>query len=286
MMVAFVVFNELSLPLSDNNWEYQVKGYIELVNMLRANGVSSIRVNHHFKDLSFFTESKSLPAFMGGLPNGDIKTRLRSLLTNQSSFFESPLIRDDEHAQKFELTVDSEYYLDGNVNNGGLACAHIWNTFSVNFHTSERWLHNSILLEKAFADGTSQDAEVLLLTNAEHYEYHHAELSRLITKPKSSDELFVFCDIVSTLYIYRVSFSEQAGEELPRLLEKGGNYLDRVYELIKSIKITPSEGIGKPEKLKENLAGFSSRRIDAEHRLVYRIVSDNHIEISQCLGHY
>ncbi|HEB5045106.1 TPA: Txe/YoeB family addiction module toxin [Aeromonas hydrophila subsp. hydrophila] len=223
---------------------------------------------------------------MGGLPNGDIKTRLRSLLTNQSSFFESPLIRDDEHAQKFELTVDSEYYLDGNVNNGGLACAHIWNTFSVNFHTSERWLHNSILLEKAFADGTSQDAEVLLLTNAEHYEYHHAELSRLITKPKSSDELFVFCDIVSTLYIYRVSFSEQAGEELPRLLEKGGNYLDRVYELIKSIKITPSEGIGKPEKLKENLAGFSSRRIDAEHRLVYRIVSDNHIEISQCLGHY
>lgn len=48
---------------------------------------------------------------------------------------------------------------------------------------------------------------------------------------------------------------------------------------------SPFEGIGKPEPLKENLSGFWSRRIDEEHRLVYRVVNGN-IEIAQCKGHY
>ncbi|MCL4151732.1 UNVERIFIED_CONTAM: hypothetical protein GTU68_021658 [Idotea baltica] len=45
------------------------------------------------------------------------------------------------------------------------------------------------------------------------------------------------------------------------------------------------DGIGKPEKLKANLSAYYSRRIDSEHRLVYRIYNDR-IHIIQCRFHY
>ncbi|WP_018937170.1 Txe/YoeB family addiction module toxin [Thioalkalivibrio sp. ALJ24] len=48
--------------------------------------------------------------------------------------------------------------------------------------------------------------------------------------------------------------------------------LKRINKLIADVKRPPLEGIGKPEPLKENLAGFWSRRIDDTHRLVYDVV--------------
>ena len=59
----------------------------------------------------------------------------------------------------------------------------------------------------------------------------------------------------------------------------------KINELIKSIKRTPFEGIGKPEPLKFDLAGFWSRRIDREHRLVYQVI-DNELTIIACRYHY
>ena len=52
------------------------------------------------------------------------------------------------------------------------------------------------------------------------------------------------------------------------------------------MKKNPSEGIGKPELLKENLSGFASRRITQQHRLVYKQLADDLIEVSRCSGHY
>lgn len=59
----------------------------------------------------------------------------------------------------------------------------------------------------------------------------------------------------------------------------------RINQIIKDIKRSPFEGIGKPEALKNNLSGLWSRRIDKEHRIVY-LVDDNAIVILQCRGHY
>ncbi|OAI06078.1 addiction module protein [Methylomonas methanica] len=59
----------------------------------------------------------------------------------------------------------------------------------------------------------------------------------------------------------------------------------RINKLISKVLRTPFEGIGKPEALKENLAGFWSRRIDDTHRLVYA-VSDSHITVIACRYHY
>lgn len=61
--------------------------------------------------------------------------------------------------------------------------------------------------------------------------------------------------------------------------------LKRINELIKDCQRNKFEGIGKPEPLKENLAGLWSRRIDSEHRFVYKI-EDNRLNIIQCRYHY
>ena len=63
--------------------------------------------------------------------------------------------------------------------------------------------------------------------------------------------------------------------------------LKRLNALIENAMRTPFEGIGKPEPLKFNLAGYWSRRIDAEHRLVYTIDEvSNTLTILQCRYHY
>ncbi len=61
--------------------------------------------------------------------------------------------------------------------------------------------------------------------------------------------------------------------------------LKRINALIKEVQRHPFEGKGKPEPLKGKLAGFWSRRINEEHRVVYRIVGDD-CEIAECKGHY
>jgi len=60
----------------------------------------------------------------------------------------------------------------------------------------------------------------------------------------------------------------------------------RIHDLLKAILREPFKGIGKPEALKGKLRGCWSRRIDAKHRLVYRVASDGTIEVISCKGHY
>ncbi len=61
--------------------------------------------------------------------------------------------------------------------------------------------------------------------------------------------------------------------------------VNRINELIKSCIRTPFEGIGKPESLKGDLRGYWSRRIDSEHRLVYKYEEDK-LFIVACRYHY
>jgi len=61
--------------------------------------------------------------------------------------------------------------------------------------------------------------------------------------------------------------------------------LKRINKIIDNMIRTPFEGIGKPEKLKDNLSGFLSRRIDEANRIVYA-VDENQITILSCRYHY
>jgi len=59
----------------------------------------------------------------------------------------------------------------------------------------------------------------------------------------------------------------------------------KINELLRDIKRSPFEGIGKPEPLRHELQGCWSRRINDEHRLVYK-VEDHAIAIVSCRYHY
>ena len=61
--------------------------------------------------------------------------------------------------------------------------------------------------------------------------------------------------------------------------------LRRINTLIKEIQRHPYEGIGKPEPLKHGLSGYWSRRINDEHRIVYKVIDDQ-IFIAQLRYHY
>lgn len=83
----------------------------------------------------------------------------------------------------------------------------------------------------------------------------------------------------------KLVFSEQAWSDCLYWQRVDKKTLRRINQLIQAIQRTPFEGIGKPEALRHNLAGFWSRRIDGEHRLVYRC-NDAAVEIAACRYHY
>jgi len=81
------------------------------------------------------------------------------------------------------------------------------------------------------------------------------------------------------------TFPENAWEDYLFWQKTDKKVLKKINALIKEISRTPFEGSGKPEPLKYDLAGFWSRRIDREHRLVYQ-VNNKEILIYACLFHY
>lgn len=83
----------------------------------------------------------------------------------------------------------------------------------------------------------------------------------------------------------RIVFSTNAWEDYTSWQNEDKKVLSKINILIKDIQKTPFEGVGKPEPLKFDLAGFWSRRIDREHRFVYRIKGDD-LLIYACRYHY
>ncbi|WP_417364164.1 Txe/YoeB family addiction module toxin [Galbibacter sp.] len=64
------------------------------------------------------------------------------------------------------------------------------------------------------------------------------------------------------------------------------NHNEKIFKLIENIEKHPFEGIGKPEALKYDLSGFWSKRINWEHRLVYKVTDTGVIKIYWLKGHY
>lgn len=83
----------------------------------------------------------------------------------------------------------------------------------------------------------------------------------------------------------RYVFDSLAWEDYQFWVQTDKKTARRIADLLKDISRTPFEGIGKPEALRLDRTGWWSRRIDAEHRLVYRVEADD-ILIAQCRYHY
>ena len=80
-------------------------------------------------------------------------------------------------------------------------------------------------------------------------------------------------------------FSSKAWEEYLYWQSTDLKQVRRINQLIKEIMRVPHGGIGKPEPLRHALQGYWSRRIDSEHRIVYKVVGDQ-LWIAQVRLHY
>lgn len=83
----------------------------------------------------------------------------------------------------------------------------------------------------------------------------------------------------------RLEFEPQAFEDIRYWLQAGRRKLGKVHDLIEDALRQPFAGLGKPEPLKHQLAGCWSRRIDHEHRLIYRVDGES-LVILACRYHY
>jgi toxin YoeB len=82
-----------------------------------------------------------------------------------------------------------------------------------------------------------------------------------------------------------IVFSSAAWEDYLWWQQQDRKLLKRINLLIQDVERNGNEGIGKPEPLKHGFQGYWSRRINDEHRLVYKIVGDE-VRIAACRYHY
>ena len=83
----------------------------------------------------------------------------------------------------------------------------------------------------------------------------------------------------------KLIFSENAWDDYQYWIKTDKKILKRVNALIQDIQRSPYFGIGKPEPLKHGLSGYWSRRINDEHRIVYKVEGDS-VFIAQARYHY
>jgi toxin YoeB len=83
----------------------------------------------------------------------------------------------------------------------------------------------------------------------------------------------------------RLIFADTAWDDCLYWQQQDRRMVERINKLIKEVQREPFAGIGKPEPLKHALAGYWSRRITDEHRMVYRIDGDSML-IAQLRYHY
>ena len=83
----------------------------------------------------------------------------------------------------------------------------------------------------------------------------------------------------------RLVFEKSAFEDLQYWTQHDKKISKKVLQLVEHTLRDPYTGIGKPERLKNNLSGLYSRRISQEHRLVYKVEKDE-LVIYSCRYHY
>jgi toxin YoeB len=82
-----------------------------------------------------------------------------------------------------------------------------------------------------------------------------------------------------------LEFDPTAFEDLAWWVENDRGKALRILKLIRDVQRDPFQGAGQPERLRHDLSGCWSRRIDQEHRLVYQVLQDK-IRVLACRYHY
>ena len=84
----------------------------------------------------------------------------------------------------------------------------------------------------------------------------------------------------------KINFTETGWKDYVYWGSQDKKTLKQINKLIADIERNGYDGIGKPESLRGDLSGWWSRHIDGKNRLVYRLIDDEAVEITQCKWHY
>jgi len=294
--VKFVTFNELTLPLPNGNsgnssssksehYETKISDFLYIIDYLSKNySINKIRMEQKFTELIEFVQGKPLQQILGNIKNQTLKSLLLSFIANKTINIESPLIGDDENDQA-EQYINYQYTYNGIVNSGGLACADIWHTACVGFSHDE-YNDGNILLKLTVPNNDKEyDINIANISHKDHISDHTAFLQQFIYSSQTTGDILILAEQINDFFIFSARFDQHARNQLEEHYLNNLHLLKSLDKILRSVKNTPESGIGKPELLKNNLAGWSSRRITDEHRLVYKLETEILI-IKSCFGHY
>jgi len=87
-----------------------------------------------------------------------------------------------------------------------------------------------------------------------------------------------------------IQFTPKSWRQLNYWVQNDRSKVEKINALLRSIKQNPFKGLGSPEPLRHELKSYWSRRIDSEHRLVYKVkgqnVEERYVLVVQCRYHY
>ena len=209
-MVDFIVFNELSLPLCNMEYEAQLLKFFELVAKLKSKYVSKLKMSMNFKEYQILS-GIYLQEFFGKIKDRDLNAKLKAFITGDTLIAkEHPLIFDDELSDEIleNYTYDfKELSLDC-----GIVCANIFETATISFATDVRWDTDFIKLQK-----NGKEIDVMHASETQHLKTHQHlwdDLSNLNLSKFTPRNLY---DLRDEIFTCKVRLCEDLKKNLPNL---------------------------------------------------------------------
>ena len=208
-MVKFAVFNELSLPFT--NQEEAEVGFLEFFNLLKElkeeKSIKRVRQDFLIKEMQV-THYDWMPSFFNKVKDRDLKENIRLFLANNLITIEAPLVSKSEED---EALLGPSYHYESNLYFGGLACAEYWNAIALSFKSHTKWNRSTISLTK---DGKA--VTVLHASDLKHLNHHQDYFEVLERKLRTGITQSNFWQRRNELFT-RVAFLDKVEKEVSSL---------------------------------------------------------------------
>jgi len=220
-MVDFSVFNELSLPFSnDTNIENEFGIFFNILKELKSKNLTTIRMDNDFKNYEIL-EHVTFQEFFGQIKDRDFQRKIRSFITNTITTIDTPIIKDNEEEECNKL-LETEYFYNGNSIIGGLACCDIWDTILISVNSNSIWDNSQITLQKNIIvqeDIVSQEIQIKHSSKIEHLDNHKDYFKELEINSRLHISQENFWENRKNLFPNKIVFSREMQKQI-KLLDK------------------------------------------------------------------
>lgn len=280
-----LVFNELSssdLAIDSFEARQRVSSLLVGCNQLFQSGFERLTVSDRFFETLLATDY----TINEWLADPDTNSIEKNLLPGIIRY---PYI-DEPEENNVQIYISNKIILDEpehpkhGIEGEGLATCWIKNELSISFNSHLVWNKSFIGLNITPDVGEDFKAKVPNICTAK--QLNEGEEIRNWFIERSEVVILSIADLKIKYPAEHYYFSNQSLRDIDYWIKQNyTEYIEKIENLLKEIKITPFNGKGKPEPLKGNLSGWWSRRISDEDRLVYQVNNDI-IHISTAKGHY